>query len=178
MTPSKWNQGSGALGGLGRLGKGAGVAHDASFGDRMKDWPMTNKTVETAESVGEFLAGVADDEQRADAAALIAVMERLSGEPARLWGPSIIGFGTYHYTYDSGRTGSACRIGFSPRKGKTVLYLADGFAARDALLSALGKHKTGKACLYIKRLSDVDCVVLEQLCQASLDRMNAQYPTE
>ncbi len=139
---------------------------------------MTNKTVETTERVGGFLASVADDEQRADVAALIAVLKRLSGEPARLWGPSIIGFGTYHYTYDSGRTGSACRIGFSPRKGKTVLYLADGFAKRDALLSALGKHKTGKACIYIKRLRDADSSVLEQLCQASLDHTNAQYPAK
>lgn len=137
---------------------------------------MANKTLETKASVDEFLARLETPVQRGDAAVLIAMLTRLSGETARMWGASIIGFGTYHYAYESGRTGSACRIGLAPRKGKTVVYLADGFAQRDQLLSALGKHKIGKACLYITRLSDVDPGVLEQLCAASLHHVNARYP--
>jgi Domain of unknown function (DU1801) len=137
---------------------------------------VANKTVETNARVDDFLVRVETPEQRGDAAVLTAMLTRLSGEPARMWGPSIIGFGAYHYTYESGRTGSACRIGFSPRRGKTVIYLVDGFERRDQLLSALGKHKTGKACLYITRLSDVDMAVLEQLCAASLEHVNARYP--
>ena len=136
----------------------------------------TNKTQETDASVDAFLAGVADEGQRRDADTLIALMQRLSGYPPRLWGPSIIGFGSYHYKYDSGREGDSLRIGFSPRKGQTVLYIVDGFPRHADIMARLGKHKTGKSCLYIKRLSDVDGTVLEELCKASLAWMATRYP--
>lgn len=135
-----------------------------------------NKTLPTQASVDQFLAGVADSGQREDAKALIALLSRVSGETATLWGPSIIGFGRYAYRYDSGRTGEMCRIGFSPRKGKTVLYIVDGFPQHEEQLARLGKHKTGKSCLYIKRLSDVDMKVLEEMCSASLASMAERYP--
>jgi hypothetical protein len=135
-----------------------------------------NKTQPTSADVSAFLGTVADEQQRADAYAICDLLTRVSGKPAAMWGPSIIGFDQYHYVYDSGREGDMCRIGFSPRKGKTVLYIVDGFPAHADLLAKLGKHKTGKACLYIKRLSDVDRDVLEQLCRASLDHMARMYP--
>lgn len=135
-----------------------------------------NKTQPTSADVTTFLDTVADEQQRRDAFTICAMLERVSGKPATLWGPSIIGFDQYHYVYDSGREGDMCRIGFSPRKGKTVLYIVDGFPAHADLLTKLGKHKTGKACLYINRLSDVDGDVLEELCRASLDHMAQIYP--
>lgn len=135
-----------------------------------------NKTKETDVSVDDFIAAVADSSQRADAENIRAMMEKLSGEPAKMWGPSIVGFGSYHYRYESGREGDMCRIGFSPRKGQTVLYLIDGFEGHSELLARLGKHKTGKSCLYIKRLADVDPAVLKQLCHRSLAYMAEKYP--
>jgi len=136
-----------------------------------------NKTKATDVSVDDFIAAVADSSQRADAENIRAMMEKLSGEPAKMWGPSIVGFGSYHYRYESGREGDMCRIGFSPRKGQTVLYLIDGFEGHSELLARLGKHKTGKSCLYIKRLADVDPAVLEQLCHRSLAYMAEKYPS-
>lgn len=135
-----------------------------------------NKTKETAVSVDDYIATVADANQRADAEKIRALMERLSGELAKMWGPSIIGFGSYHYRYESGREGDMCRIGFSPRKGQTALYLIDGFEGQPELMARLGKHKTGKSCLYVKRLSDVDGDVLEELCRRSLAYMAQKYP--
>lgn len=135
-----------------------------------------NKTKATEVSVDAFIASVADADQRTDAEKIRALMEQLSGEPATMWGPSIIGFGTYHYKYESGREGDMCRIGFSPRKGQTVLYLIDGFEGQSDLMARLGKHKTGKSCLYIKRLSDIDEAVLEELCVRSLQYMAEKYP--
>jgi hypothetical protein len=135
-----------------------------------------NKTQATVTRVEDFITGIADENQRADARSLIALMTRLSGEPATMWGPSIIGFGRYRYRYDSGREGEMCRIGFSPRKGQTVLYLIDGFKGHAELMAKLGKHKTGKSCLYVNRLSDIDLVVLEDMCRSSLAYMAAKYP--
>jgi hypothetical protein len=135
-----------------------------------------NKTQPTEVSVSDFIEAVPDETQRADAIMIAAMMERLSGHKPKLWGPSIIGFGTYHYKYDSGREGDWCRIGFSPRKGQTVLYIVDGFGGYSELLERLGKHKTGKSCLYIKRLSGVDGAVLEQLCVESLKWMAQEFP--
>lgn len=135
-----------------------------------------NKTQATVARVEDFVTGIADENQRADARSLIALMTRLSGEPATMWGPSIIGFGRYRYRYNSGREGEMCRIGFSPRKGQTVLYLIDGFKGHAELMAKLGKHKTGKSCLYVKRLSDIDLVVLEDMCRSSLAYMAAKYP--
>jgi hypothetical protein len=135
-----------------------------------------NKTQATVTRVEDFVTGIADENQRADARSLIALMTRLSGKPATMWGPSIIGFGRYRYRYDSGREGEMCRIGFSPRKGQTVLYLIDGFEGHAELMAKLGKHKTGKSCLYVKRLSDIDLVALEDMCRSSLAYMAAKYP--
>jgi hypothetical protein len=126
-----------------------------------------NKTMETDADVATYVAGVADAGQRADAEALIAMMSRLSGEPPKMWGPSIVGFGTHRYRYESGREGEICRIGFSPRKGKTVLY-GMGVQTNTDILARLGKHATGKGCLYLKRLSDVDLAVLEELASCAL----------
>jgi Domain of unknown function (DU1801) len=134
------------------------------------------KTKPTTVSVSEFIDGVADERQRADAHKIAAMMQRLTGHAPKMWGPSIIGFGSYHYKYESGREGDMCRIGFSPRKGNTVLYFVDGFLGHSELMAKLGKHKIGKSCLYIKRLSDVDETVLEQMCVESLKWMAQKYP--
>jgi hypothetical protein len=135
-----------------------------------------NKTKATDVSAADFIGAVPDEAQRADARKIAKLMERLSGEPAKMWGPSIIGFGSYHYKYDSGREGEMCRIGFSPRKGQTVVYVVDGYENKDDLLGRLGKHKIGKSCLYIKKLADVDEAVLEEICIRSLAYMDKKYP--
>jgi hypothetical protein len=135
-----------------------------------------NKTKPTAVSVSDFIEAVADERQRADAHSILAMMEGVSGHKPKMWGPGIIGFGSYNYRYESGRDGKWPRIGFSPRKGQTVLYIIDGFRGHGDLMAKLGKHKIGKSCLYIKRLSDVDEAVLEQLCIASLQWMAQKYP--
>jgi hypothetical protein len=135
-----------------------------------------NKTKATEADPAAFIDAVKDPVQRADAHAISALMSRLSGEPAQLWGPSIIGFGRYRYKYDSGREGEMCRIGFSPRTGQTVLYLLDGYGERADNLARLGKHKTGKSCLYIKRLSDIDTTVLAEMISGSLAYMASKYP--
>ena len=125
------------------------------------------KTKPTETSVDSFIEAVEHPVRRADAKVLRAMMERLSGEPALMWGPSIVGFGRYHYRYDSGHEGDACRIGFSPRKAQLVLYVG-GFEGKEDRLGRLGKHKTGKGCLYINKLADVDLAVLEDLVTAAL----------
>ncbi len=135
-----------------------------------------NKTQATSADVTAFIDGVADEAQRADAHEIAAMMARLSGAPPKMWGPSIIGFGSYHYKYDSGREGDSLRIGFSPRKGQTVLYLPGTISGQADLLARLGKHKEGKGCLYIKRLSDVDIGVLEEMVRASVGYMAETYP--
>jgi Domain of unknown function (DU1801) len=135
-----------------------------------------NKTQATSADVTAFIEGIADDGQRADAHRIAEMMARLSGAPPKMWGPSIIGFGAYHYKYDSGREGDSLRIGFSPRKGQTVLYLPGTISGQADLLARLGKHKEGKGCLYIKRLSDVDMAVLEEMVRASIGYMAEIYP--
>lgn len=135
-----------------------------------------NKTVATGADVEAFVESIADPDQRSDARTLIDLMQRLSGEAPYMFGSSIIGFGSYHYRYDSGREGDACRLGFSPRKGQLVLYLVDGFPGHAEIMARLGKYRTGKSCLYIKRLTDVDIGALEELCVASLFVMDERYP--
>lgn len=132
-----------------------------------------NKTMETAADVAAYLDTVEPAERQADGRMVAALMARLSGEPPRLWGPSIIGFGRYHYRYDSGREGDMCRIGFSPRKAELVFYLA---GLDDADFMALGKHRRGKGCLYVKRLADIDMGALEALIVQSLAHMDGLYP--
>jgi hypothetical protein len=124
------------------------------------------KTRPTDVSVDAFLDGVAHPVRRADGKALRAMMERVSGEPAVMWGPSIVGFGRYHYRYASGHEGEMCRVGFSPRAANLVLYVG-GFPDYEALLAKLGKHKRSKACLYINKLADVDPAVLEEITRRS-----------
>jgi hypothetical protein len=124
------------------------------------------KTKPTGESVDAFLDAVAHPVRRADGKAVRAMMERVTGEPATMWGPSIIGFGSYHYRYASGHEGDAPRIGFSPRSANLVLYVG-GFPEYEALLAKLGKHKSSKACLYLNKLADVDLGVLEEIARRS-----------
>ena len=134
------------------------------------------KTKPTGVAVDAFLDAVPDPGRREDAKKVRAMMERLSGEPAAMWGPSIIGFGSYHYKYESGHEGDMARIGFSPRARELVLYLLGDIPSHQALMDRLGKHKTGKCCLYIKRLSDVDETVLEELTAETLAYMDEKYP--
>ena len=134
---------------------------------------QANKTVETDVAVADFLARVEPDERVADGRTVMALMAQLSGEPPAMWGPSIIGFGRYHYRYDSGREGESCRIGFSPRKAELVFYLA---GLEDEDFAPLGKYRRGKDCLYIKRLSQVDMAVLGRLIVKSLEHMDRAYP--
>jgi len=122
-----------------------------------------NKTKPTKLSVAAFVNALTDETRRADAKALVKLMRSATGEKPKMWGPSIIGFGSYHYTYDSGREGDMPLAGFSPRKAATVLYIGTGFSDSEALLAKLGKHTTGKGCLYIKNLVDVNPAVLEAL---------------
>lgn len=132
------------------------------------------KTKATDESVAEFLAKVEDTARRADCEAVRAMMQRATGCEAKMWGASIVGFGKYAYKYESGRTGEWMVTGFSPRKTNLTLYIMPGFARYDALMARLGKHKTGKSCLYLKRLADVDTAVLEELITASVEAMANQ----
>jgi hypothetical protein len=134
------------------------------------------KTKPTGVAVDEFLAKVADSQRREDAMKVRMMMERVSGEPAAMWGPSIVGFGSYHYEYASGHEGDMARIGFSPRARELVLYLLGDFPSHQALMDRLGKYKTGKCCLYIKRLSDVDEAVLEELIAGTFAYMREKYP--
>lgn len=123
------------------------------------------KTIPTDADVAAFLAKL-DDEQRHDSEKLIEIMQKISGKLPVMWGPSIIGFGTYHFTYESGREGDVFNIGFSPRKGKLSLYITDNPEKFLAVRERLGKHSVGKACIYIKRLSDIDINALEDLIHA------------
>jgi hypothetical protein len=127
-----------------------------------------NKTKPTKLSVAAFLAALPDADRRADAKELVKLMQNATGEKPKMWGPAIIGFGSYHYKYDSGREGEMLVVGFSPRKAANVLYgLVSGRSG--TLLPKLGKHTTGKGCLYIKKLADVDRAVLEKMVTASVE---------
>jgi len=127
-----------------------------------------NKTQETNASVDAFLAAQTPDDRRADCETLCALMARVSGEPARMWGPGIIGFGLRHYRYDSGREGDILRIGFSPRKAAISLYVT-GEADGDPMVAALGKITHGKSCINVKRLTDIDLAALEALIRRTLE---------
>lgn len=135
-----------------------------------------NKTQETEASVSDFLAAVEPETKRKDAEIVCALMEKITDCPPKMWGTSIVGFDTYHYKYESGREGNHLITGFSPRKTALTLYVMPGFGNYDDLMSKLGKYKTGKSCLYIKRLEDVDMKVLEALIQASVEHMRQKYP--
>jgi hypothetical protein len=132
------------------------------------------KTKPTASSVESFLKGVADETKRRDALALAALMQKATKAEPKMWGPSIVGFGSYHYKYASGHEGDSCVVGFSPRKDSLTVYLPLGSDRYGDLLAKLGKHKTGKGCLYIKTLDDVHLPTLEKLIRQSFkDRVKA-----
>lgn len=131
------------------------------------------KTKENDGDVTAFLNTVEKEQKREDSFALLNLMEDVTGEPGKMWGDSIVGFGSYHYKYASGREADWMLVGFSPRKQNLTLYIMAGFDNYDDLLGKLGKHKTGKSCLYINKLADVDEGVLRQLVKESVDHMIA-----
>lgn len=135
------------------------------------------KTVPTNQPVSDFLNSVENDRRRKDAFALLELMSAITGLPPTMWGPSIVGFGHYDYRYDSGHSGSFFRTGFSPRKANLVIYIMPGYQDYSGLLARLGKHRTGKSCLYINKLPDIDLDVLEQIIRAGLARMEELYPS-
>ena len=135
-----------------------------------------NKTKPTKLSVAAFIDTITDPARREDAKALVKLMQSASGEKPKMWGPSIIGFGSYHYKYESGREGDMPLIGFSPRKVANVLYGMSGSNDSKALLAKLGKHSTGKGCLYIKKLADVDQNVLQAMASKAVAALRARSP--
>lgn len=135
-----------------------------------------NKTNPTHEDVSAFIAHFADTEQkRLDSFNLIALMQGASGFEAKMWGPSIIGFGTYHYKYESGHEGDAPLVGFSPRKAAISLYVFTGLPNHEHQLSDLGKYKMGKACIYIKKLSDVNPEALKKIIKSTINYLQTKY---
>ena len=136
------------------------------------------KTKLSDASVEVFLDGIADEAKRRDSYAILAMMQEVTGVEAKMWGDSIVGFGSYHYKYASGREADWPLVGFSPRKQNLTLYIMSGFEQYDELLQRLGKHSTGKACLYVKRLADVDLAVLQELVNLSVVHMVSTNSTD
>lgn len=134
------------------------------------------KTTPTKASVTEYLKSVEDPQKRKDCRAIAKMMRAATGKRATMWGDSIVGFGRYHYKYESGREGDFFLTGFAPRKQNLTVYVMNGFDGQDRLMKRLGKFKTGRSCLYIKRLADVDPEVLEELIHASVEAMREKYP--
>jgi hypothetical protein len=136
-----------------------------------------NKTRPTRASVSAFMNAIEDPGMRTDARKVAAMMRRATGKRATMWGPSIVGYGSHHYRYDSGREGDFLVTGFSPRKQALTVYIMPGFSHFADLMKKLGKYKTGKSCLYIRRLADIDEAVLERLVLESVKYMRAHYET-
>ena len=134
-----------------------------------------NKTQPTGASVDDYIASSASEQQRADCRALKSLLSRVTGKRPKMWGPSIVGYGEYHYTYESGRTGEAPITGFAIRGREIVVYVMTEGETQRVLLSRLGAHRTGKYCLYFKRLSDLDTSVLERLVKSSIAEVNRRY---
>lgn len=134
-----------------------------------------NKTKATSASVDAYIEAIADPARQADCRALVRLMRSITGERPAMWGDSIVGFGSYHYKYDSGREGDACATGFSSRRSDISIYLTASFPGQEELLARLGKHKMGKACLSVRRLSDVDVGVLKQLVAGSVSAVRERY---
>ncbi|XID91389.1 DUF1801 domain-containing protein [Paenibacillaceae bacterium WGS1546] len=134
------------------------------------------KTKQNDNSVIEFIDNVDSEKKREDAYRLLDIFTETTGYPAKMWGPSIIGFGSYHYKYESGHEGDAPLVGFSPRKAKISLYFAPGDKEREALLQSLGKHTSGKACVYINKVGDIDVDALKALIRQSVKFLQAKYP--
>ena len=133
------------------------------------------KTRETDAGVDAFLDGVANDKRRQDARVVLDMMARITGWPPKMWGDSIVGFGSYRYRYASGHGGVSFITGFSPRKQALTVYIMQGFSRYDALMSRLGKYKIGKSCLYVNKLEDIDLAVLEELIRLSVAFMQEKY---
>ncbi|MDQ0861873.1 DUF1801 domain-containing protein [Bacillus sp. V2I10] len=136
------------------------------------------KTKQTDNSVIEFIEAVDSPKKREDAYQLLDIFTETAGYEAKMWGPSIIGFGSYHYKYASGHEGDAPLVGFSPRKAKISLYFAPGETKREELLKEFGKHTNGKACVYINKVADIDVEVLKKLIQESITFLQKTYPAE
>jgi len=136
------------------------------------------KTKENDKSVFEYIESVESPQKREDAYKLLDIFSDVSGYQAKMWGPSIIGFGKYHYKYPTGHEGDAPLVGFSPRKAKISLYFATGDTEREKLLEKFGKHTSGKACVYINKLADIDTEVLEELITQSIDFLRRTYPDQ
>ncbi len=134
-----------------------------------------NKTVANKLSTKAFIDSVDDPQKRKDCRALMKLMARLTGNRAKMWGTNIVGYGSYHYRYASGREGDFFLMGFSPRKQALTIYVVAGFSKFSKLMAKLGKYKTGKSCLYVKRLEDIDVDVLEELLSASRDYLRRTY---
>ena len=137
-----------------------------------------NKTKPTEASVEDFLHTVPEEKKRADALVLCQLFREVTGSEPKMWGDNIVGFGTYTYTYGSGHTGDWPVVSFSPRKQNLTVYIMPGFDGYNDLLARLGKFKTGKVCLYINKLSDIDPNVLRTLVAKSVEAMQAQYPVQ
>jgi hypothetical protein len=136
------------------------------------------KTQPTTQSIPEFIdAFVQNEQKKNDSYELVKIIEEITGYSAKMWGPSIIGFGRYHYKYASGHEGDAPVIGFSPRKAALSLYVYSPCAENDALLQGLGKYTMGKACIYVKKLADIDMNVLRELIKTTTAHMQSNYPT-
>lgn len=136
-----------------------------------------NKTIPTEIDPVEFIAAVEHPTRRADAEVLLEMMKRVTGFEPKMWGPTIIGFGRYHYRYESGREGDFLITGFSPRKANLSIYVMPGYDDYSEELGRLGKHKMGKSCLYINKLADVDLAVVEEIVATGVERMHANYET-
>ncbi len=135
----------------------------------------TVKTIETNTSVTDFINALADQQKKADCFQIIELMKQHSGFEPKLWGTGIVGFGSYHYKYESGREGDAPLVAFSPRKAEIVLYLATGFEEKEQLLTQLGKHKTGQSCIYVKTLKNIDTQVLAKMITLSIAHVQTLY---
>lgn len=134
-----------------------------------------NKTQPTGQTVKSFINALDDEQKIADSNALIDLMKEVTGCEPKMWGPSIIGFDQYHYKYESGREGNFLKVGFSPRKRELSIYLMCSLEKNEELLSKLGKHRTGKSCLYVKRLEDINMDVLRDLVQKSVKYVDEKY---
>jgi hypothetical protein len=134
-----------------------------------------NKTKPTGASVADYIASRANEQQRKDCRELMALLRKVTRQPPRMWGPSIVGYGSYRYTYDSGHSGEAALTGFAIRGRELVVYLMAGDASKKALLGKLGKHRMTKSCLYFKQLADLDTSVLEQLVAGSVADLRRRY---
>ena len=137
---------------------------------------VENKTKATDVSAEDYIDAISDEARRTDCHNLVKIMRKVTGHEPKMWGPTMIGFGSYHYQYQSGRQGDSCLVSFASRKTELCVYLINDWPERDVLLAKLGTHKIAKACVYIKRLSDVDTDVLAQLIAASVAEVKRRHP--